>query len=80
MIRERAGLAVASLASATPVAITLPATMRLTFKTTDYAELASRIAGCERTGLATAELVGDDPLALYRSFITVVLLCQRLRE
>ena len=80
LIGEQACLAVASLPAARQVAISLPATMRIVFKTTDYAELGSRIAGCERTGAVTAQLVSDDALALYRSFITIVLLCQRLSE
>jgi D-amino peptidase len=80
LIREQACLAVASLASAKPVAIALPATMEIRFKTTDYAELAARVAGCERTGPMTARLVGDDPLSLYRAFVTIVLLCRGLTE
>ena len=80
LIRDQACLAVATLASAEQVAITLPATLRIRFKTTDYAELASRIAGCERTGPATVGLEGDDPLSVYRSFVTIVLLCRGLLE
>ena len=80
LIAERACLAVASLASARPVAIELPATMRITFTTTDYAELAARIQGCERTGPRTAELASRDALELYRTFVTVVLLCRGLAE
>jgi D-amino peptidase len=80
LIREQACLAIASLPSAQQVAIALPATVRVRFKTTDYAELAARISGCERTGPSTAQLVGDDPLALYGDFITIVLLCRGLTE
>jgi D-amino peptidase len=80
LIAERACLAVASRGAARPVAIALPATVAIRFKTTDYAALASRVAGCEQTGPATAQIAGDDPLSLYETFITVVLLCRGLRE
>ncbi|HEV3328993.1 MAG TPA: M55 family metallopeptidase [Acidimicrobiales bacterium] len=80
LIAEQACLAVASRSSARPVAISLPATLSIEFKTTDYAELAARIAGCEQTGPRTAVISGGDALAVYRTFITVVLLCRGLRE
>jgi D-amino peptidase len=80
LIAAQACLAVASLGSAAPVAISLPATLAIRFKTTDYAALASRIAGCERTGPMTAAISGDDPLSLFETFITAVLLCRGLRE
>ena len=80
LIGEAACLAIASLPSARKVAIALPATMAIRFKSSDYAELASRIAGCERTGKLSASIVGNDPLELYRSFISVVLLCRGLTE
>jgi D-amino peptidase len=80
LITEAACLAIASLSSARPVAISLPATMAIGFKSSDYAELAARVAGCERTGALSAQLCGDDPLELYRTFITIVLLCRGLQE
>jgi D-amino peptidase len=79
-IREAACLATVGAASAAKVAIELPATLAMTFKSSDYAELAARVRGCHRTSALTAELVGDDPLELYRSFVTVVLLCRGLVE
>jgi D-amino peptidase len=80
LIAEASCLAIASLPSAKQVAISLPATVEIRFKSSDYAELASRVAGCERTCVLGARLVGDDPLELYRAFITVVLLCRGLQE
>jgi D-amino peptidase len=80
LIAEAACRAVTLLDRAQPVAIELPATLRVECKSSDYAELAARIEGCERTGVRTVELVNDDPLELYRRFITVVLLCRGLRE
>jgi D-amino peptidase len=80
LITEAACLAIASLPTASQVAIELPATVEIQFKSSDYADLASRIAGCERTGVLSAQLVGDDALELYRTFISIVLLCRGLRE
>ena len=79
--RSRApAVSAASLATARQVAISLPATITIRFKSSDYAELASRVAGCERTGALDARVIGDDPLELYRTFITIVLLCRGLQE
>jgi D-amino peptidase len=80
LITEAACLAIAMLGSAQQVAITLPATLQIRFKSSDYAELAARIEGCRRTGPLTAQLEGDDALVLYRTFITIVLLCRGLQE
>jgi D-amino peptidase len=80
LIYDNAALAIQSLASAEPVAITLPATMTIQFRTSDYADLASRVNGVERTGGLSAEIVQSEPLELYRTFITVVLLCRGLSE
>lgn len=80
LIAEKARLATAAAPSAAPVAIELPATLSMTFKSSDHAELATRVRGCTRTGTLRAELTDADPLELYRSFITIVLLCRGLVE
>lgn len=80
LITEAACLAIASLSTARQVAIALPATIEIRFKSSDYAELASRVGGCTRTGVLSAQLEVDDPLELYRTFISVVLLCRGLAE
>lgn len=80
LIHEQARLAMAAVPAHTNVALRPPFTMTVEFKTTDYAELAGRIGGCARTGPLTAEIVTVDPLAAYRTFITVVLLCRGLVE
>jgi D-amino peptidase len=80
MIFDAAARATAGVASTPPVSIALPATMDITFRTGDYAELASRVGGVERTGDLRAQIVHGDPLELYRTFITVVLLCRGLVE
>ena len=80
LIREQAALAARDAASAPKVAIDLPATIGVQFRTSDYAELAGRVSGVERTGDLTATIQGEAPLELFRSFITVVLLCRGLTE
>jgi D-amino peptidase len=80
LIFNQAALATASIPSAKAPALTLPVTMGLTFRTSDYADLAARIHGVVRTGDLSAEITLDDTLELYRIFITVVLLCRGLVE
>ncbi|HEV7974896.1 M55 family metallopeptidase [Amycolatopsis sp.] len=80
LIRERAQSALVELADAKQVDISLPATVEISFRTSDYCELASRIAGVERTGDLSAHITGDDPLWIYQTFVTAVLLCRGLVE
>jgi D-amino peptidase len=80
LIEQSAFSAVTNLASARPVAITTPITMTLDLRTSDYADLAARVAGVRRTGTLSCEIALDDPLELYKTFITVVLLCRGLTE
>ena len=80
LIREEARLAVEGLGSATEPAITLPATLGIAFRSSDYADLAARITGVVRTGDLAATITDADPLELFRTFITVVLLCRGLVE
>jgi D-amino peptidase len=80
LIRERATAAVQNLADAAPPSIDVPVTLGISFRSSDYCELAARIAGVERTGDLIAVITGDDPLWIYQTFITVVLLCRGLVE
>jgi D-amino peptidase len=80
LIRERARSAIEDLPAARQTAVSLPATLGISFRSSDYCELACRIAGVERTGDLSASITGDDPLRIYQTFITVVLLCRGLVE
>jgi D-amino peptidase len=80
LIRAEAEAAVATLADARLPSVALPATLAVTFRNPDLAEMATWIAGVRRTGTTTAEIVGDDPLRLYRTFVTVVLLTRGIAE
>jgi D-amino peptidase len=80
LIEERAYEALANLDSATQVELTAPITMAIELRTSDYADLAARVAGVRRTGTLSCEITREDPLELYTTFITVVLLCRGLTE
>lgn len=80
LIREQARLAVEDVQSAPEAAISLPATLGISFRSSDHAELACRIAGVTRTGDLMATITDEDPLRLYQTFVTVVLLCRGLVE
>ena len=54
--------------------------MEIDFRTSDYADLASRVAGVTRTGDLTASITHENPLEIYQTFITAVLLCRGLTE
>lgn len=80
LIRAEAGTAIAELGTARPPAIDLPATLGVVCHTSDYADLAARVAGVTRTGDLTVEITAADPGGLYATFVTVVLLCRGLVE
>ncbi|MDT0262627.1 M55 family metallopeptidase [Jatrophihabitans lederbergiae] len=80
LIREQAGLALDELSTAGAPEIERPVTLAISFRTSDYCELASRVAGVDRTGPLAATIVSEDPLEIYQRFITVVLLCRGLVE
>jgi D-amino peptidase len=80
LIREEARLAVAGVTEVGPPAIELPATLGIRFHNTVYAELAQRIVGVTRTGDLTATITDADPLALFSTFVTLVLLCRGFVE
>ena len=58
-------------AAARPPAIALPATLEVRLQTADMAEVASWVRGAERTGVRAVSIRGDDPLAMFRSFVAV---------
>lgn len=80
LIKEKAYEATLGIGAAAKVAIDLPATLTISFTTSDYADLASRVHNFERTGVLSGVIVHEDPLEIYRTFITIVLLCRGLGE
>ena len=80
LIRTKAEAAIGALADARPPTITLPATLTVTFRNPDLAEMATWITGVRRSGNTTTEIVDDDPLRLFRKFVSVVLLTRGIAE
>jgi D-amino peptidase len=71
-IAEAARRVAERVASLRPPAITLPAALEVHLQTADMAEVASWVRGAERTGVRTVTIGGDDPLAMFRSFVAVI--------
>jgi D-amino peptidase len=80
LIRAGAARALARAESAAPPAIDLPATLELTFLTSDMAEMATWIRGVARADARTVTLTDDDPLGLYRAFVAIVALTRSIVE
>jgi D-amino peptidase len=71
MITDGARRAVEKAASLQPPTIPLPATLEVHMQTADMAEVASWVRGAERAGVRTVSISGDDPMAMFRSFVAV---------
>jgi D-amino peptidase len=80
LIRAGAVRALSRAPGAPPPAIDLPATLEVTFLTSDMAEMATWIRGVQRTGVRTVAMSEEDPLRLYRSFVTIITLTRSIAE
>jgi len=82
VIRDAARRAVEGLASARVPDIELPATLTVRMRNPDLAEMATWISGVEAVpgDPVTVRMTDDDPLRLYRTFVTVVLLTRGIAE
>ncbi len=80
LIREGAAAAIRSLPDARLPRIDLPATLEVAFRNADLAELACRVVGVERAGTLGVRITDADPVELYRTFVTVVLLARAVAE
>lgn len=80
LIRARAEAAIASLGDAEPPDITLPATLEITYRNADLAEMATWVTGVSRQGNTTATITDDDPIRLFRTFINTVLMTREIAE
>ncbi|MDX6553700.1 MAG: D-amino peptidase [Gaiellales bacterium] len=80
LIREGASRALSGLSSLAPPAVSLPARLDVTLLTADMAEMATWVGGVERTDIRAVRIESDDPLALYRRFVTVVALTRTIAE
>jgi D-amino peptidase len=66
--------------TATPPAIDLPATLEISLLSPDMAEQATWLRGVQRVDTTTVRVEDDDPLRLYRTFMTLVFLTRSLVE
>lgn len=80
LIRAKAEAAMASLADARTPAITLPATLEITYRNPDLAEMATWISGVTRHGNSTVAITDEDPIRLFRTFINTVVLTRDIAE
>jgi D-amino peptidase len=80
LIRAGAARALARAGAARPPDIELPATLELTFLTADMAEMACWVRGVQRTGARVVSATDDDPLRLYRTFVTIIALTRSIVE
>jgi D-amino peptidase len=79
-IRDGVADALGSLGELAPPAIELPATIRVELLSPDMAEQATWIGGVIRLDARTVSFTDDDPLRLYRTFMTLVYLTRSLVE
>lgn len=80
LIKEKASEAIKNLSAIKPPAISLPATIEIRFHNGDFADAATWIPGTVRTGPKTVEFSDTDPLRLFRTFITTVVLSRTITE
>ena len=80
LIRAGAAAALGRAGSASLPAIELPARLEITFLTSDMAELSTSIRGVERSGARVVAVTDDEPLRLYRTFVTIIALTRSIVE
>ena len=79
-IREAAGRAVGAAKGAELPRFATPTTIEITFLTADMASMATWIEGVTITAPRTVSFSGEDRLALYQRFVTIVYLTRALLE
>jgi D-amino peptidase len=82
LIWDEARKAVEQLGSSVPPQIALPATLSVRMRNPDLAEMATWIGGvvADKQEPTVVHLTDDDPVRLYRTFITVVILTRGIAE
>jgi D-amino peptidase len=82
LIQEAAMAAVRQIGSAAPPEIKLPATVSVRMRNPDLAEMATWIEGAaaDPADPTVVHLTDEDPIRLYRRFVTVVLLTRAIAE
>lgn len=80
LIFKKAKEAIESLKSIPVPSIKLPATLEITFHNNDFADMATWLPGSVKTGVKKVAITDSDPLALFRRFITTVILTRTIVE
>jgi len=80
LIHEGASRALSRAHEMSPPAIELPAKLEVTFLTADMAEMSTWIRGVERAGARAVTITDDEPLRLYRTFVTIISLTRSIVE
>jgi D-amino peptidase len=80
LIHDAAARAIEGLATAALPGISLPATLEISFLTGDMAEMATWVQGVSRVDARTVTVTEDDPVRLFRTFVTVVQLTRAIVE
>jgi D-amino peptidase len=80
LIRDGSARALARASAISPPAIELPATLDVTFLTADMADMATWIHGVERADVRVVTITDDEPLRLYRTFVTIISLTRSIVE
>ena len=80
LIHAGAKAALERLDAFTPPVIAMPGTLEVRFHNGDFADMATWLHGVERTGEKTVSMTDDDPLRLFRTFITSVSLTRSIVE
>ncbi len=82
VIRDASERAVARVGAGSlgPPPASSPARLEVRWLTADMADMASWVRGVERTGERETEMVDEDPLGLFRTFITCIYLTRSLVE
>jgi D-amino peptidase len=80
LIRTEARAAIANLDRAPLPAIELPAVVRVRWRNADLAETATWISGVNRLDATVVEMSDDDPIRLFRRFLTALLLTREIAE
>jgi D-amino peptidase len=80
LIRAGAERAVQRVGEMQPPRFGRPGRVEIDFLTADMAEMATWVHGVERRGARTVAFAGDDTLALYQRFVTIIALTRGLSE
>jgi D-amino peptidase len=80
LIRAEAHAAITGLYRPALPAIDLPAVLQVQWRNADLAETATWISGVERVDGTVVEMADDDPVRLFRRFVTTLLLTREIAE